>query len=229
MRNAVVALALTALALPAHALQVSIRDAAGLPLPQAMLTLKAERPLRAAGDDNGYPAERTQQRISPEITAFAGADGRVQVDYPEAVPLNLRVRVPGYQDLTQTGVSADATLELRLKAETDPAALAAQQPANAWFAALDFGGDQALKKTAMEQCSFCHQQGSFFMRRERSEEEWQQVMERMIGYGARPSNAHQAKLIEVFQKGYSDLREHPEKVLRAKPWEAQLAGSQVRE
>lgn len=229
MRNAVVVLALTALALPAQALQVSIRDAAGLPLPLAMLTLKAERPLRAAGDDNGYPTERTQQRISPEITAFAGPDGRVQIDYPEAVPLNLRVRVPGYQDLVQTGVSADAVLELRLTAETDPAALAAQQPANAWFAALDFGGDEALKKTAMEQCSFCHQQGSFFMRRERTEEEWQQVMERMIGYGARPSSEHQPKLIEVFQKGYTDLRQHPEKVLRAKPWERQLAGAQVRE
>ena len=66
MRNAVVALALTALALPAQALQVRIRDAAGLPLPLAMLTLKADRPLRAAADDNGYPTERTQQRISPE-------------------------------------------------------------------------------------------------------------------------------------------------------------------
>ena len=55
MRNAVVALALMAAALPAQALQVSIRDAAGAPLPLAMLTLKAERPLRAAGDDNFWP------------------------------------------------------------------------------------------------------------------------------------------------------------------------------
>ena len=37
MRNAVVALALTAAALPAQALQVSIRDAAGAPLPLAMV------------------------------------------------------------------------------------------------------------------------------------------------------------------------------------------------
>ena len=102
MRNAVVALALTAAALPAQALQVSIRDAAGAPLPLAMVTLKAERPLRAARDDNGYSRERTEQRISPEITAFAGADGRVQVDYPEAVPLNLRVRVPGHSIMTTT-------------------------------------------------------------------------------------------------------------------------------
>lgn len=229
MRNTVVAIVLTALALPAHALQVSIRDAAGAPLPQAMLTLKAERPLRAGGDDNGYPAERTEQRISPEITAFAGADGRVQVDYPEAVPVNLRVRLPGYKDLQKIAVASAASLTLQLEVETDPAALAAQQPANAWFAALDFAGDEALKKTALEQCGFCHQQGSFFMRRERSEEEWQQVMQRMIGYGARPSSEHQAKLIAVFQKGYSDLREHPQKVLRAKPWERQLASTQVRE
>lgn len=229
MRNTLCAFILTAVALPAQALQLHIHDEAGQPLPMAMLSIKAERPWRAAGDDNGYPHERSEQRISPEITAFAGQDGRVQIDYPENVTLKLRVRLPGYRDLSLSGIASDAHLELALQAETDPAALAAQQPAHAWFAALDFGGDEALKKTAMEQCGFCHQQGSFFMRRERSEEEWQQVMQRMIGYGARPSSEHQPKLIEVFQKGYTELRQHPEKVLRAEPWEPQLADVQVRE
>ena len=229
MRKLICALALSSLAAPAAALQLTVRSADGQVLPLAMVTLKAERPLRAAGDDNGYPRERSEQRISPEISAFAGADGRIQIDYPESVPLNLRVRLGGYKDLLQTGVASDASLELQLVAETDPAALAAQQPANAWFAALDFGGDATLKKTALEQCGFCHQQGSFFMRRERSAEEWQQVLERMIGYGARPASAQHAQLLEVFQKGYSELRQHPDKVLRAKPWQPQLAGSRITE
>lgn len=229
MRKLICVLALSSLAAPAAALQLTIRNADGQALPLAMVTLKAERPLRAAGDDNGYPRERSEQRISPEISAFAGADGRIQIDYPESVPLNLRVRLAGYKDLLQTAVASDASLELQLLAETDPAALAAQQPANAWFAALDFGGDAALKKTALEQCGFCHQQGSFFMRRERSAEEWQQVLERMIGYGARPASAQHAQLLEVFQKGYSELRQHPDKVLRAKPWQPQLAGSRITE
>ncbi|MBP8186005.1 MAG: hypothetical protein KAX95_08980, partial [Pseudomonas sp.] len=176
MRKCLLALGLCSLATPLSALQLSITDHAGQALPLAMVTLKAERPWRAGGDDNGYPRERSEQRISPEISAFAGADGRIQIDYPEPVPLNLRVRLGGYKDLLQTAVASDANLELRLVAETDPAALAAQQPANAWFAALDFGGDAGLKKTALEQCGFCHQQGSFFMRRERSAEEWQQVL-----------------------------------------------------
>lgn len=223
MRNCLLAFSCALLSLPLSALELQISNTAGEPLPLAMVTLKAERPLRAAGSDNGYPPQRTEQRISAEISAFAGKNGQLQIDYPEPVALNLRVRLPGYQDLTQTGVAADANLALVLQAETDPAALAAQQPANAWFAALDFGGDAELKKTAMEQCGFCHQQGSFFMRRERSTEEWQQVMQRMIGYGARPASNQQDKLIEVFQKGYTDLREHPQKVLQAKPWEAQLA------
>jgi streptogramin lyase len=229
MRKLICALALSSLAAPAAALQLTVRSADGQALPLAMVTLKAERPLRAAGDDNGYPRERSEQRISPEISAFAGADGRIQIDYPESVPLNLRVRLGGYKDLLQTAVASDASLELQLVAETDPAALAAQQPANAWFAALDFGGDAALKKTALEQCGFCHQQGSFFMRRERSAEEWQQVLERMIGYGARPASAQHAQLLEVFQKGYSELRQHPDQVLRAKPWQPQLAGSRITE
>ena len=229
MRKLLCALTLSGLAGPVAALELRVSGVAGQALGQAMVTLKAERPWRAAGSDNGYPPERSEQRISAEITGFTGPDGRLQVDYPEAVPLNLRVRVPGYQDLVQTGVAADAQLSLTLKAETDVAALAAQQPANAWFAALDFGGDQTLKKTAMEQCGFCHQQGSFFMRRERSPEEWQQVLQRMIGYGARPASDQQAKLIEVFAKGYADLRQHPEKVLHAKPWEAQLAGTTISE
>ena len=229
MRNCLLAFGCALLSLPLSALELQISNTAGEPLPLAMVTLKAERPLRAAGSDNGYPPQRTEQRISAEISAFAGKNGQLQIDYPEPVALNLRVRLPGYQDLTQTGVAADANLALVLQAETDPAALAAQQPANAWFAALDFGGDAELKKTAMEQCGFCHQQGSFFMRRERSTEEWQQVMQRMIGYGARPASNQQDKLIEVFQKGYTDLREHPQKVLQAKPWEAQLADVEITE
>ena len=229
MRNCLLAFGCALLSLPLSALELQISNTAGEPLPLAMVTLNAERPLRAAGSDNGYPPQRTEQRISAEISAFAGKNGQLQIDYPEPVALNLRVRLPGYQDLTQTGVAADANLALVLQAETDPAALAAQQPANAWFAALDFGGDAELKKTAMEQCGFCHQQGSFFMRRERSTEEWQQVMQRMIGYGARPASNQQDKLIEVFQKGYTDLREHPQKVLQAKPWEAQLADVEITE
>lgn len=229
MRNCLLAFSCALLSLPLSALELQISNTAGEPLPLAMVTLNAERPLRAAGSDNGYPPQRTEQRISAEISAFAGKNGQLQIDYPEPVALNLRVRLPGYQDLTQTGVAADANLALVLQAETDPAALAAQQPANAWFAALDFGGDAELKKTALEQCGFCHQQGSFFMRRERSTEEWQQVMQRMIGYGARPASNQQDKLIEVFQKGYTDLREHPQKVLQAKPWEAQLADVEITE
>ena len=229
MRKSFLSLALLAVSAPAAALDLQITDATGQPLALAMVTVKAERPLRAAGDDNGYPRERTEQRISPEITGFAGPDGQLNIVYPELGSVNLRVRVPGYKDLQQTAVANDASLTLTLETETDVAALAAQQPANAWFAALDFGGDEELKKTALEQCGFCHQQGSFFMRRERSEEEWQQVLERMIGYGARPATELQPKLIETFQKGYTDLRNHPEKVLQAKAWEAQLADSTITE
>ena len=227
MRNTLLSLTLLAVSLPAGALQLQISDAGGQPLAQAMVSLKAERPWRAAGDDNGYPRERSEQRISPEITGFSGADGRLQIDYAEPVSLNLRVRVPGYRDLQQNGVAHDAVLTLRLQAETDPAALAAQQPANAWFAALDFGGDEALRKTALEQCGFCHQQGSFFMRRERSLEEWQQVLERMIAYGARPASKLEQPLLEVFHKGYTDLRQNPHKVPRAKPWEDHLSSSRI--
>ena len=227
MRNTLLSLTLLAVSLPAGALQLQISDAGGQPLAQAMVSLKAERPWRAAGDDNGYPRERSEQRISPEITGFSGADGRLQIDYAEPVSLNLRVRVPGYRDLQQNGVAHDAVLDLRLQAETDPAALAAQQPANAWFAALDFGGDEALRKTALEQCGFCHQQGSFFMRRERSLEEWQQVLERMIAYGARPASKLEQPLLEVFHKGYADLRQNPHKVPRAKPWEDHLSSSRI--
>ena len=229
MRKSFLTLALLAVTAPAAALDMTIQGPQGQPMPLAMVTLKAERPLRAAGDDNGYPRPGTEQRISPEITGFTGPDGRLQIVYPEPGLVNLRVRVIGYKDLAQTALANDASVTLTLEPETDVTVLAAQQPANAWFAALDFGGDEELKKTALEQCGFCHQQGSFFMRRERSDEEWQQVLERMIGYGARPSSEMQQKLIDTFQKGYTDLRQHPEKVLQAKPWEAQLAASTVTE
>src|SRR3990167_8865922 len=132
MRNTFLCVALLGLAGSANALELTLTGPTGQPLPLAMVTLKAERPLRAAGSDNGYPPERSEQRISEEITAFSCTDGRLKVDYPEAVPLNLRGRAPGYQDLNQSGVAADAQLSLSLTVETDPAALAAQHPANPW-------------------------------------------------------------------------------------------------
>jgi streptogramin lyase len=51
----------------------------------------------------------------------------------------------------------------------------------------------------------------------------------MIAYGARPASNLEQPMLEVFHKGYTDLRENPQKVYRAKAWEDQLAGSTITE
>jgi streptogramin lyase len=53
------------------------------------------------------------------------------------------------------------------------------------------------------------------------------VLERMIAYGARPASNLEQPMLEVFHKGYTDLRENPQKVYRAKPWEDHLSSSRI--
>jgi virginiamycin B lyase len=62
--------------------------------------------------------------------------------------------------------------------------LPASYPSNTRLSALNFGGDEDLKKQFQLNCAFCHQQGSVFMRAERSSEEWLKIIQHLAGYGA---------------------------------------------
>ena len=207
---------------------VSVTDEAGAPLATVMVlqTVTAARKLDTA--DGGYATPGKTEPVDPEVTRFTGAAGTVE--FPErAEGLSYRLRKPGYSDAyaatTQPGESPAPVVMIR---ETDPAALAAAKPANAWLGALDVG-DAATKKHFMLQCAFCHQQGNEFTRMERTPEVWGDVIYRMISYGSRLATADQRAMPAKLSEGYRKLRDNPAMVPDVAPWSPSLESVTITE
>jgi len=165
-----------------------VADAAGAPVAGAMVT---------AG--HGWPLH--------ERTVFSGDDGRYRITGLVADSEHtLRVRRIGWKDARVEALpigAASTTHDVVLARETDPAAVAAQLPANHWYQlALTNLDDDHLREQLRRQCTYCHQQGSRITRQQRSPEEWQKVlalMERM-GAGLDPELA--ARIPELFNTSY---------------------------
>lgn len=209
--------------------RLQVTDAAGQPLPLVMVTVKRLDGEIADQSDGGYPAPGRTHRARAEDTRFTDAQGRVVFDLEDRQRIGVRARKSGWKDGTGEFIAGTrAAVTIALAAETDPFALAAAKPANAWLAGLDLG-DPVLKKHFMLQCNFCHQQGSAMLRRERSEEEWRETIQRMIGYGARPHEIAQDELPAKLVAGYARLRDNPALVGNPAPWQPMLARAQVRE
>lgn len=81
----------------------------------------------------------------------------------------------------------------------------------------------------MAQCGFCHQQGSAFLRRERSAQEWDETIARMVRYGARLSSAAQKELPAVLEAHWKEIQAHPGKVPAGTPWPQALSGAAISE
>jgi streptogramin lyase len=177
--------------------------------------------------DNGYQAPGVARVVTPEITRFSDAAGRVAfADRTE--PMEYLVRKPGFQDLAVKPPLATRELAVTLVPETDPLRLAEARPASSWLAALDLG-DRDTKLHFQLQCAFCHQQGNAFIRIERTPEEWSTIIDRMMRYGSRLSSRDQKALPERLSAGYRRLRENPDLVPEPLPWSPSLAGVTVTE
>lgn len=199
----------------------------GQPLALAMVTRTATQSTPVDASDNGYPAPGQLQQGQFEYTRFSDAQGRVHL--PDAPgDYRVRLRKPGYRDRVIEPTALATLAAWRMEVESDPKALAEQQPSNAWTATLLPGQDD-LRKEFMAQCGFCHQQGSAFLRRERSAQEWQDAIARMVRYGARLSSTAQKELPTLLEAHWKDLQAHPEKVPAGTPWPAALSGATISE
>ena len=209
----------------ALAVPVTVRDPGGKPIATVMVSRQPVKPAEVDTSDNGYPASGKPQQAFIELARFTDAAG--QTDIPPADHAwKIRLRRPGYQDLTVASDALDKPLVM--KPETDPAALAAQQPANAWSSTIDFG-DANLKKEFMLQCNFCHQQGGIMLRRDRSAEEWDVAIKRMVRYGARLSTEGQQKIPAMLEAHWRKINANPSLVPKGTPWSPALAGTTIRE
>jgi streptogramin lyase len=138
------------------------------------------------------------------VTVFSNDSGGFLVPLPDdRGDATLRVRRIGFRDLHVAAPSSESPLSLRLERETDPAALAAQLPANHWYAlVLSRIDDASQREELIRQCTYCHQQGSEATRRVRSDEEWAQLLDRMGRMGGIVSSELRAQIPTWFNAAY---------------------------
>jgi streptogramin lyase len=209
----------------ALAAPITVVDAAGKPLATVMVSRQPVKPAAIDTSDNGYPASGKPQQAYIEITRFTDSAGRVDIP-PAEHPWQIRLRKPGYQD--RILAPADLKGKLAMNVETDATALAEQRPGNAWSSTIDFG-DENLKKEFMLQCNFCHQQGSALLRRNRPAAEWDEVIKRMVRYGARLSTEGQQKIPAMLEAHWQKIHANPALVPEGTPWSPTLATASIRE
>jgi len=169
-----------------------VHDATGAPVVGAMVSLV-----------HGQPAH--------SITVFSDDDGRFLTPAIRGEgPFSLRVRRIGWRDSSFDDVRLTSGLDLVVERETDPAAIAAQLPANHWYAlVLDAIEDRAQREELKQQCTYCHQQGSWATRRVRSDEEWRKVLLLMARMGGMLSKDLREKVPEIFNAAYDPAHAVP--------------------
>jgi len=198
----------------------SIVDEKGKAITSAMITEMAAAPEKDTSD-NGYQTPGIARNVPSEVTLFSDTSGRAS--FPRrSLPLKYRVRKPGFRDAL-----VEKAGRVTLIRESDPAALAASRPANAWLGSLNL---TPYERTHFHmQCGFCHQQGSAFTRKDRSPEEWSDTIKRMIRYGSRLPTTLQKSLPEKLNTEYRRLREHPEQVRQSTQWMTGLSHFRITE
>lgn len=210
----------------ANALSISITDVNGKPIPVVMVSRVPDTPAKVDVSDDGYAASGKLQQGSVEVHRFTDTAGSTEIS-PADFPWHLVIKKPGFRTV-KVEASALTKKAIVLERETDAMELAAQKPSNAWTSTIDFG-DVNLKKEFLLQCGFCHQQGSAFLRRERTADEWRDAIKRMVRYGSRLSSAGQEKIPDLLVAHWKKINANPSLVPEATPWPDELAKATVRE
>lgn len=225
-----VALLLPALA---PAATIVVKDEQGSPVATAMVTRMIRGADSVDTSDNGYPRPGIVNRVAPQHTRFTGVDGVVQFD-----PLDIegqrsfRIRQQGYRDVTVAAQDDSVSLDVTLQRMTDPREIAESKPANLWLSELGYRWAEEPGRTRehfLRHCTFCHQQASIFMRLSRTEEQWDDIIDRMQMYGAMASedfiDQASAGLVEAF----ADLNQRYEELPPFEKWQAHLASATITE
>jgi streptogramin lyase len=140
------------------------------------------------------------------VTVFSDDSGHYRT--PEIAvsgPVAVRVRRIGWKDLRRAPgpLRGDLVLDLAMERESDPAAVAAQLPANRWYGlVLAQLSDADQREELKRQCTYCHQQGSPATRLVRSNEEWRKVLLLMGRMGGMVSRDLRDRIPDLFNRAY---------------------------
>lgn len=216
----------------AQATVVSVTNEQGEPMATVMVTLTPTLVPHIDMDGHGYPTPHQLNQAPIETTRFTDRLGRADfsnVPLSGSSEVNYRVRKPGYYDVRVLAQNPQQDHSVAIKPLASAQEIAEAKASNLWLSAMDFDGDQALKKHFQLNCAFCHQQASSFMRVERSPEQWLDVIDRMGGYGARIADDDRENLAQHLSAGYRKLRANAERIPDAPAWGAELSEVEMTE
>jgi len=224
IKNLIISLIAFSYSTLSYAANVAVKDEAGNAVKNVMVSQTPVAGFTIDRSDNGYPPEGVINRSSATYSQFTDENGKVSFDTFNDQKVRYRLRKPGYKDQT-IELLGNSTWDVMIEKEHDPVALAASRPANAWLGALDLETD--LKKHYIMQCGFCHQQGSMYLRRDRSEQLWDETIYRMVNYGARLADDAQSDLPKLLHEKYGRLNANPELISAGTPWADHLENSSL--
>ncbi len=119
------------------------------------------------------------------VTVFSGSDGRYEFPPLDGRAYRLRAHRIGWDDAAERQISLSgeaARADFTLAPTAD---LNAQLPANYFYSLLEWPSDR-VKGDFSRACANCHQIGDRVRWQRRSREEWETIINRMIGYGGVP-------------------------------------------
>lgn len=118
------------------------------------------------------------------VSVFSQADGRYVFPRLRPGSYRLRARLVGYEDVVREGVTlapgepATEVFKLTPAADTN-----SQLPASHWFSLLlDDWPNPTIRGDFTLSCGNCHQIGAYRFRRDKTEEEWTEVVTRMMTF-----------------------------------------------
>ncbi|HEU4430142.1 MAG TPA: carboxypeptidase regulatory-like domain-containing protein [Myxococcota bacterium] len=185
----------------------------------APLAAHGDAPLGGRVVDAGSGAPIAGARVTAErgdpayrVTVFSADDGSFALPTPNGdAPWRVRARRIGWEDVRIDGVVANgAPLALRARRHTDPAEVAAQLPANHWYARVMRGLPADEQHILKRECTYCHQQGAPWTRRVRTDEDWQKILALMGRRGAMLPARVRDRVPALFNAAYEPTTAVPE-------------------
>lgn len=156
----------------------------------------------------GTMVTASNRGLQRSTTVFTDDRGAFRLPLLDAGTYDLRVRRVGYKDLIDANRTlSDGTqrLDLRVQIETDPNELAWQLPSSRWMPLLlsKLSSDEKREEFT-RQCTFCHQQGSWATRVQRSREDWEKIFKLMGRMGGVISADLKKELPDAFNAAYDE-------------------------
>ncbi len=144
------------------------------------------------------------------VTVYTDEQGRyVSPALTHVGGYSIRVRRIGWDDAKRGDLAASGAtrLDLVLERTTDPVDVAYQLPANVWYdRVLQRIDDPSERAELKQQCTYCHQQGNWATRRERTHDEWEKLIRLMGTRGAMISRSLREKLPAILIEAYEHDR-----------------------